>query len=554
MADKEKLESLYNRKSILEKIIKLEENKHPIKPDTVKKTDSIIEGEEIPSIPSPKPIEPEPESDFEFEGEVFAFIVGINKYKFGVDVPVNSSVKLGSKNFTNLNCCENDAKIFRDFLIKHNVKEENIDFLLDDQQIKTEEDRITQRKNIFLKLKNLSKKVNNLQDDPLVFIFFSCHGYDDGDEVYLIPWDGERDNLDGTAILHRDIHERLKSFKTKRLVVLIDSCHSGDFITSGQKGNFKHDQILNLGRGEDYKIIASCKSDQNSSEEKQNGIFTYELISLLNNNYNEIKKPFITTTNLYQILKQKISNKTSNKQEPTSNFTDDEEGILIGKNTKRFEEYKKKQNNLLNKINGSIGDQIFDFLKNYISGKRYFKDYKNLYDKFDAYLGIENLYGNCLLNFISTLEDVFNECQKSESKKSEQKPESFINKKDSFHKETSININKTTGSIFLYKNPGFHNLNEDQKNALLSLLVDNTNSWRKLNFHLQNPVSKNSLLKLIDEIFKEFRESNIIIDENKFGNDFDKIWNSIIKENSEKDNENRVNNLNSSSFLNIRNW
>lgn len=224
-----------------------------------------------------------------FQGPASALVVGISEYSNGVA----PGQKLNPGEVTRLRCAAQDAKDFATFLENHGVSPDCIHTLIDTEAT----------------LRNIRKGFAKLRDacdaedekrKPLVFVFFSGHGMSDvKDRGYLLPCEGERNDLDGTAISNDEFQLYVKSVKTNRLVVFLDACHSGAMGIAGAMGAFPSYTLPGLGEGGARCLIASCEKDQISWEGQQNnGIFTENLLQILENGIEED----VDYINVYQLV------------------------------------------------------------------------------------------------------------------------------------------------------------------------------------------------------------------------------------------------------------
>lgn len=338
------------------------------------------------------------ETDFEFADEVFALLIGIDQYKNGVDVPENGFVQLGDSQFTNLKFCSKDISRVKQFLLRHSVDADHITDLTKPAN--------TDRATLLKELKQFSKKVNLQTEksghEPLVIVFISCHGITDEDDSYFVPHDADRSNLVGTAISHSILKSNIQSLKTSKVLVLLDACHSGGFAKAGGKGSLQHDQIADLADTETQYIIASCKPDQKSWEKEGHGIFTLELLKLLESSYHEISDENISTTNLLKPLARNVWKASDFKQEPIASPGP---GIVLGKNVKRRKENERKAIEMRNRrqefltcIEDILTRENKDYpiaaeLLFYINKGRFVEEgYENFLDTFDKYAN--DFWGN----------------------------------------------------------------------------------------------------------------------------------------------------------------
>lgn len=193
--------------------------------------------------------------------EYFALLIGIGDYLY--TRPLLKTM--------------NDAKDLYDALLKNGFPKNNIQLLLDKEATKAA---------INTKLDYLARQANV---NDTVIIFFSGHGmqfvggFSPGE--YLCPVEAALDHAKDTCISSEEFANALRTIKSERLVVLLDSCHSGGI---GQpkdpelqvKVGLTDTTYSNFSKGKGRVIIASCKPDEVSWElpEMPNGLFTHYLL------------------------------------------------------------------------------------------------------------------------------------------------------------------------------------------------------------------------------------------------------------------------------------
>ena len=109
-------------------------------------------------------------------------------------------------------------------------------------------------------------------------VYFSGHGSaEDGESHhYLIPYEGERNELYATAISNEVFNSFLEDVKTHKMVVLLDACHSGALVGTKSKDArgqpLKYDALRGLGGGSGRAVIASCARNEESYDLAGDGI------------------------------------------------------------------------------------------------------------------------------------------------------------------------------------------------------------------------------------------------------------------------------------------
>lgn len=130
------------------------------------------------------------------------------------------------------------------------------------------------RKNVLTGLDSLVSRATKLDT---VIVFLSGHGWrDDQGKFYFATHEVSRANVGGTALPWNDILARLTALsgKSKRVLVLLDACHSGSAATN--------DDLVKalLGAGAGVLVFASSKGSEISIERRElgHGAFTSALL------------------------------------------------------------------------------------------------------------------------------------------------------------------------------------------------------------------------------------------------------------------------------------
>ena len=134
-----------------------------------------------------------------------AIIIGIEKYE---SAPIAEFA-------------ESDARSFYDYAANSlGVPTDRIKLL-----VGTDARRINIRKALLTWAKPLI-----VRDESDVYVFFSGHGMasDDGRELYLIPYDGDRTLLDDSSIRRKEIVDLVVSAGAASTTLFLDTCYSGD--------------------------------------------------------------------------------------------------------------------------------------------------------------------------------------------------------------------------------------------------------------------------------------------------------------------------------------
>ena len=160
----------------------------------------------------------------------------------------------------------------------------------------------------------------NADKDSYVLIYFAGHGGLEEDKLgteadnwakYLLPFDTVKDNLYASALSNREFHDLLRSIKSRKLVIFMDSCYSGG--VSGGKARdvdvkITDDPYKKLAEGEGRLVIAASQPNQQSFENDGlgHGVFTYHLIEALSGAADFDQDGVVTAMEVYQYLSENV--------------------------------------------------------------------------------------------------------------------------------------------------------------------------------------------------------------------------------------------------------
>jgi TPR repeat protein len=187
----------------------------------------------------------------------FAVIIGVEKY---ASLPV-------------ADFAERDAEAVRANLTALGYPARNIYFLSNQQATRA---KIAQSVNTWL-----PKRVG---ENSTVFFYYSGHGAPDPqtNQAYLVPIDGDAEDLDSTAYPIKQLYAKLGKLKARHVIVALDSCFSG---AGGRsvlpKGTRPLLNKVDLGALPD-NVIALTASDKSeiagTIEDQGHGAFTYYML------------------------------------------------------------------------------------------------------------------------------------------------------------------------------------------------------------------------------------------------------------------------------------
>ena len=243
-----------------------------------------------------------------------AIIIGIEKYE----------------NLTNLDAkyANRDAKAFRTYATRAlGIKPSNIKMLIDDKATRSQA-----LKAFKLWLPKIAGK-----GGKDIHIFFAGHGLasDNGEDLYILPQDGESSLLEDTAISRVELISLINKVNPKSVTMFFDTCYSGQ--TRDERMLVASLRPIRIVADEQEKpynftIFTASNYDQTSGsiEEAEHGMFSYYLMKGLEGKADENKDRKITNGELITYLKDNVSQEafTQNRQQDPM-LAGDPDKILI---------------------------------------------------------------------------------------------------------------------------------------------------------------------------------------------------------------------------------
>jgi len=227
-----------------------------------------------------------------------AIIIGVEKYK----------------NMTVCNYCNRDAKAFKAYASRAlGVVPSNIISLVDSKATRGE---------ILRAFKiSLPKIAGDGGKD--INIFFAGHGLasESGEDLYIIPQDGDQGLLEDTAVSRIELIKLIKKVNPKSVTMFFDTCYSGQ--TRGEQmlvASLRGIRIVDADNIPDnFSIFTASSSNQGSShiEEAKHGMFSYYLMKGLEGKADNNKDKKITNGELIAYLKTNVSKEafTQNREQ-----------------------------------------------------------------------------------------------------------------------------------------------------------------------------------------------------------------------------------------------
>jgi len=202
-----------------------------------------------------------------------------------------------------------DAKAFYQYAKNiFGIKNENIKMLIDEEA------------NLVSSLGALNKWLPSKikQNHTELIIYFAGHGLasTNGEQLYLLPQDGDSDLLARTAISREEIFQLVSELKPKSVTVFFDACYSG--VSRDEESLLASARPLMIvaddqDTPENFTIFSASQLDQISSglKEAKHGIFSYYLMKGLEGNADSNNDKKITNGELIAYLDANVSQKAS---------------------------------------------------------------------------------------------------------------------------------------------------------------------------------------------------------------------------------------------------
>lgn len=189
--------------------------------------------------------------------------------------------------------------------------------------------------------------VDEPEEDDLVLIYFACHGspVGRGDDYYFLAHDTKPERIAATAVHMDEIQRALRAMRAKRVVVLLDACHSGasagDPTRAGPGGN---DAAVIRRYQEELSKTRSGIAWLNSTERGElaqedarwgggHGVFTHCLLEGLRGKADRNNDGIIRIGELFEYVVERVKEETGGKQHPfigTGGYDRDLPMVVVG--------------------------------------------------------------------------------------------------------------------------------------------------------------------------------------------------------------------------------
>ena len=209
---------------------------------------------------------------------------------------------------------DSDAMVFRDYASEK--------LGIPDNRIKTLVNDGADKRELLVSINNcLSRSVKQGQTD--VYVFFAGHGLasDDGQNMYLLPYDGSPEFLDDTAFLRDRIFSDIASANPRSVTVFLDTCYSGS--TRGSEMLIADARPILLKAKdtsvpEGFTVFTAAAGDETakSLQEAKHGLFSYFLMKGMEGDADTNGDKQITAGELHAYVKSNVIQQSSGTQTP----------------------------------------------------------------------------------------------------------------------------------------------------------------------------------------------------------------------------------------------
>ena len=188
----------------------------------------------------------------------------------------------------------------------------------------------------------LASVAKTSRPEDSVVIFFSGHGALLGDPVdpesALLPVDCDGRTLDGTSLSEAEFSSALRGFAAKRLLVLIDACHSagagrlkGRGAEELQSLGYSEKSLGRLAQGVGRVLIASSRASEVSwvLPKARNSVFTSHLLGALRGQARTSGDGLIRVFEIFNHVSEMVQREMPGRQHPVFKASDLEDNFPV---------------------------------------------------------------------------------------------------------------------------------------------------------------------------------------------------------------------------------
>ncbi len=227
-----------------------------------------------------------------------ALIVGIADYK-RTDAPAIYADK--------------DAQFFHDYAsLKLGIPDSNITTMVNDK---------AEQGDVILAVKDWIRRSSKPGKSD-VYLFFAGHGLasQDGEEMYLLPYDGRPRLLEDSAISRERLFSDISAANPRSVTVFLDTCYSGttrgtDMLISSRPIAIR---ALEKSIPDNFTVMTAAAGDQTAKplEEAKHGMFSYFLMKGMEGQADANNDNEITAGELHSYVQTNVIQQSSGSQTP----------------------------------------------------------------------------------------------------------------------------------------------------------------------------------------------------------------------------------------------
>ncbi|MDC0094176.1 caspase family protein, partial [Alphaproteobacteria bacterium] len=251
--------------------------------------------------PSTKKVKPKPNA--------LALIIGVANYE---------------KTSANALYADKDAQQFYDYAtMKLGISPSNIKELVNDKADRVE---------IGLAIQDwIARSTKSGKTD--IYLFFAGHGLasQDGNNMFLLPYDGSPRLLSASAIKRKELFDNIQQANPRSVTVFLDTCYSGT--TRGTDMLIASRPIFIAAKEQsipdNFTVFSAAAGDQTSKplEEAKHGMFSFFLMKGMEGDADANNDNKITARELHVYVEQNVVQQSSGSQTPE--LQGDEDRVLV---------------------------------------------------------------------------------------------------------------------------------------------------------------------------------------------------------------------------------
>ena len=172
------------------------------------------------------------------------------------------------------------------------------------------------------------------KDKSDVYVFFAGHGLasSDGQNMFLLPYDGDPELLEDSAIQRKQLFADIQAISPRSVTVFLDSCYSGGTRDGGTLVASLRPIIIKTKEQsipDGFTILSASQLDQTSQalSEAKHGLFSYFLMKGLEGDADINSDNKITAGELHSFVQEKVERQSGFKQTP--DLQGDAERVIV---------------------------------------------------------------------------------------------------------------------------------------------------------------------------------------------------------------------------------